>query len=204
MKLPGKTCLLLILLVLMNVTLQAQKKPYSPGYIVTMEGDTLEGWVKDRSSGTFTKLYARIRFKSGNSFLKRKYSPDQILGYACNGQVYETVPLYEETAFFTFRYYVDENYDRSFLRLVSRDGPLSYYHWEYVDAESNYLDYIPLFYLYDSNQMVRVTQGILGLKKKRLSEYFFHCPELVEAIYSRKVDEIQEVYDFYLNQCADL
>jgi hypothetical protein len=204
MKLSGKAFLPLILLALLTLPLEAQKKSYSPGHIVTLEGDTLQGWIKDRSSGTFTELYSRIRFKAENAFFRKKISADEILGYACNGKVYETVPLCEASRFFTFRYYVDENYGRVFLRLVSREGPLSYYHWEYVDAESSYLDYIPLFYLYDSDQMVRVTQGILGLKKKRLGEYFYNCPELIDAIYSGQVNEIQEVYDFYLDHCADL
>ena len=50
--------------------------------------------------------------------------------------------------------------------------------------------------------MVRVTQGILGLKRKRLVEYFWDCPTLVQAIEKKKLNKIDEVYDFYLESCA--
>lgn len=203
MHLYKKKCLLLILMALLFIPLQAQKKGFFPGYVLTIEGDTLEGWVKDRSTGTFTELYSRIRFKSGNSAFRNRYSPDQILEYSCNGQVYESIPVYEESAFFQFRYYVDDRYKTVFLRVIAKDEPLTYYHWEYIDADSNYLDYTPLFYLDGSDQMVRVTQGILGLKRNRLMEYFRNCPELVDAIYSKKLNEIHKVYNFYLDHCID-
>jgi len=71
-----------------------------------------------------------------------------------------------------------------------------------VDSESNYLDYTPLFYKEGSDEMVRVTQGILGLKRKRLIEYFWDCPELAQAIDKKELNEIDEVYNFYLENCA--
>jgi len=50
--------------------------------------------------------------------------------------------------------------------------------------------------------MVRVTQGILGLKRKRLIEYFWDCPDLVQAIEKKELNEIHEVYNFYLEYCV--
>lgn len=197
-----KYCLLLFLLTFMFMSLFAQKKDYYTGYIVTLDGDTLEGWIKDRSSGSFTELHPRIRFKSGNSLFRKKFGPDQILGYSCKNQVYESRPLYEESSFFSFRYYLNNSYKPVFLRVMARDEPLTYYHWEYVDDDSGYLDYIPLFHLDGSDQMVRVTQGILGLKRKRLIEYFRDCYKLGIAIYNKELNGIEEVYDFYLNQCV--
>ena len=194
--------ILIILIAFTIIPAHAQKKGYSPGYIINLEGETVEGWVKDRSSGTFIDLYKRIRFKPDKSLLKRKFSPDEILGYGINNQHFESVPLYEETAFFKFRYYVHEDYDRIFLKVVSMNADLTYFHWEYVDSESNYLDYTPLFYREGSDEMVRVTQGILGLKRKRLIEYFWDCPELAQAIDKKELNEIDEVYDFYLERCV--
>jgi hypothetical protein len=51
--------------------------------------------------------------------------------------------------------------------------------------------------------MVRITQGILGLKRNRLMEYFQDCWDLVEAIREKQLNEIYEVYDFYNNNCAE-
>ena len=194
--------ILWILLAFMLIPLQAQKNGYSRGYIINSEGETIEGQVKDRSSGTFIELYKRIRFKPDNAPFKKKYSPDEILGYGINDQHFESVPIYEETAFFRFRYYLDESYDRVFLKVISWNADLTYFHWEYVDSDSNYLDYTPLFFRNGSNEMVRVTQGVLGLKRKRLSEYFWDCPTLVQSIEKKELNEIYEVYDFYLERCA--
>jgi hypothetical protein len=193
--------ILLLLVASSIIPAHAQKKGYSQGYIINSEGNTVEGWVKDRSSGSFFDLYKRIRFKAEGALLKRKYSPDEILGYGINNQHFESVALIEESAFFKFKYYLHEGNDRIFLKLISSNDDLTYYHWEYVDGDSNYLDYIPLFYRSGSNEMVRVTQGSLGLKRKRLVEYFWDCPDLVVAIEKKKLKEIHEVYNFYLERC---
>lgn len=192
---------ILILFALFSLPLQAQKKGFHQGYIINSEGETIDGWVKDRSDGTFIKLYSRIHFIPDNSRGKRKYSPADILAYGYNNQHFESMPLREESDFFQFRYYLDESNDWVFLRIVSRNRDLTYYHWEWIDGESNYLDYTPLFYRAGSSEMVRVTQGILGLKRNRLMEYFQNCPDLVRAIETKKLRETHEVFDFYIDHC---
>jgi hypothetical protein len=188
----------LILLACMILPLHAQKKGYSKGYIITLEGETIDGRVKDRSSGTFLELYSKIRFKADDARVSKRYSPEEILAYGADNQHFESLPIYEESAFFKFRYYLHESHSWSFLKLIARDGDLSYYHWEYVDGDSNYLDHIPLLYREGSSEMVRVTQGVLGLKRKRLIEYFQDCPDLAMAIHEKELNGIWEVYDFYV------
>ena len=197
-----KKYILLILVSLMIIPAHAQKKGYSKGYIINSEGETVEGWVKDRSNGPFIDLYTRIRFKPDNAVIRRKYSPDEILGYGLNDQYFESMPLAEESAFFKIRYYLDDRNHRVFLKVISWEGDLTYYHWEYMDDESNYVDYIPLFYRAGSDEMVRVTQGILGLKRNRLIEYFRDCPALVQAIENKELSEIDEVFNFYIERCG--
>jgi hypothetical protein len=198
----ARRCMLLIILAFTILPAHAQKKGYSAGYIIDADGETVEGWVKDRSSGPFLELYTRIRFKPNNNSLRRKYSPDEIQGYGTGDQNFESVPLAEESAFFKFRYYLDESSARVFLKVISRSECLTYYHWEYVDEESSYLDYIPLLYRTGSGEMVRVTQGILGLKRNRLMDYFRDCPELVHAIENKELNETGEVFNFYTEHCA--
>ena len=183
------------------IPLEAQKKGYSEGYIITWQGDTLHGWVKDRSPEPFVDLYPRIRFKTDKRWFKKKYGPDEISGYGYGDSRFESLPLREESAFFRFRYYLDEGGSRVFLKVVSRNGPLTLYYWEYIDGESNYVDHIPLFHKRYSPEMVRVTQGMLGLKRNRLVEYFQDCPDLVWAIQEKRVNGIEEVYNFYLLHC---
>lgn len=198
-----KRILYLLLLLFLFQPVQAQKKGYSAGYIINREGDTLKGWVKDRSTGPFEDLYGKIRFRPEQAWFKKKFGPDEILGYGYGDKSFESVPIREESAFFKFRYYVDEAYGSVFLKVISRNDPLTYYHWEYIDGESNYVDHVPLFHKNYSPEMVRVTQGVLGLKRNRLMEYFQDCPLLVQAIETRELKEIMEVYSFYLTHCLD-
>ena len=193
--------LLLILFALMIIPAHAQKKGFSRGYIINNENETIEGWVKDRSSGTFMELYSKIRFKADNARTKRKYSPDDIQGYGANNQHYISLALMEESVFLMPNYYIDENSDRVFLRIIAKNDKLNYYHWEYIDGESNYLDYIPLFHKTGSYKMVRASQGLLGLKRKKLMAYFADCPELVRAIENKELKKINEVFDFYTDFC---
>lgn len=194
--------ILLTLFAFIILPTHAQKKGYFGGYIINPEGDTIEGQVKDRSTGTFLDLYTKIRFKQDKVHFKKKYNPDKILGYGLNNQHFESVPLLEESMFLQSRYYVEESSKRVFLRVISKNKNLTYYHWEYVDSESNYLDYTPLFYRSGSDEMVRVTQGIFGLKKNKLIEYFRDCPDLAQAIEKKELSEIAEVYDFYIEHCG--
>jgi hypothetical protein len=193
--------LMMILLAFVFMSVHAQKKGYSRGYVVHYKGDTLKGWIKDRSSGTFLDLYPQIRFKPENALFRRKYGPDEILAYSATAQIYESVPLREEAAFFRFSYPIHPGNAKVFLRVVSRAKGLTYYQWEYVDGDSNYLDYIPLFYRNGAQEMVRVTQGILGLKRNKLIGYFNDCPDLVFAIQAKQLNDIDEVFDFYVNRC---
>lgn len=193
--------LMLILVAFVITSAQAQKKDFYRGYIITPEADTLEGWVKDRSSGTFMKLYTRIHFKADKGG-KRKYGPGDILAYSANGQLFESVPVVEASEFFKFTYPVNEGNEAVFLKVIARGADLTYYHWEYIDAESNYLDYIPLFYRDGFGEMVRVTQGILGIKRNKLSSYFSDCPDLVQAIQAKQLDGVFEVYNFYVDRCG--
>lgn len=192
----------LFLLAFLILPVHAQKKGYARGYIINSEGETIEGWVKDRSSGTFMELYSQIRFKPDNARSKKKYGPAEILGYGLNDQHFESHALKEESAFFQFRYYLNERNDRVFLRVIARNADLTYYHLEYIDGDSNYLDYTPLFHRYGSREMLRITQGIFGLKRDRLMEYFRDCPELTKALENKQLKEINEVFNFYVEQCA--
>lgn len=203
MRIHYRRYLILLLFACMATSAYAQKKDYYRGYIIQTEGDTLEGWVKDRSSGTFPDLYARIHFRADKARGKRKYGPRDILAYNVYGQLFESVPVYEESEFFRFRYPVGEGYERVFLKVIERNGDLTYYHWEYIDGDSNSIDYIPMFYREGFHEMVRVTQGFLGLKRNKLTAYFSDCPDLVHAIEAKQVKDINEVYNFYVDHCVN-
>jgi hypothetical protein len=170
---------------------------FSEGYIITLKGDTIQGRVKDRSDGFRTKLYAKIRFRP-NGGITRKLSPRQIRGYYSEGS-----GLYESQWIETQRRFLRTDYfsitgvgQKRFLKVVVR-GKLSLYHLEFPDFDNGNIDYLQLFRLEGENRFVRASQGILGLKKKLLSDYFKNYPELVERINSGSLKSAYEVALFF-------
>ncbi len=196
--------LMFIILGTLAIPVNAQKKGYTIGYVITLEGDTLQGFVKDRSFGPFAELYTKIRFKSKKLRFKRKFRADDIQGYGYKGKYFEAVPLREESSFFKFRYYANPGSQRVFLKVIEKNQFLTYYHWEYVHDDNNYLDYVPLFYLKDDHEMVRISQGIFGVKRKQLSAYFKDCPKLVHGIKRKELNSAQEIFEFYNDQCGTI
>lgn len=193
----------LLLLFWSLLPLNAQKNGFEQGYVISLEGDTLLGQVKDRSREPFVELYRKIRFKPDGRSSRRKYRPKDITGYGACGRDYESVPLWEESSFFKFRYYLDPNAEKVFLLVLRRQAGLTYYRQEFIYDDNNYLDFYPLFHRDGYSEMVRVTQGVLGLKRKRLMEYFNDCDELVKALYSKELKEAHEVYNYYLEFCPE-
>lgn len=196
-----RTIQLLGVFFLISLNLFAQRD-YEEGYIVTLTNDTLYGSVRDRETGAYPRILKKIRFKEENSRSRKKYNASQIMGYKTGNRVYESFGIKQESQFLRIRYVIAPTHKKTFLRAVQK-GTLSYYYWEYADSESNTLEYIPLFHIEGRAEMVRATQGILGLKKKALSEYFVHCPALVQRINEREIRTPEDVIEFYGNNCGD-
>jgi len=168
---------------------------YEPGYIITNSNDTIKGFVKDRKSYPFGKLYEKIRFK--NSSEKRKYSPKQILGYKQGNRVFESLWLEISAALINENYMNEPNVgEKQFLK-VDLKGFLTLYQLEIIDPDSDYIDQIPLFKRNGENYLIRVTQGMFGLKKRNLQTYFKNCPELIEKIEYQELKTPLEIALFY-------
>jgi len=169
---------------------------FEQGYVITNTNDTLFGYIKDRQVPPFGKLYKRIRFNCGNHF-KKRYGPYQIKEYKKGNEVYQSIWLEVYYDFFREEYVsLPHRGEKKFVKIVEK-GYLNYYQLEYEDAESGYVEKIDLFKRADKNSLVRVTQGIFGLKKKRLSEYFYDCPELVYKIHSGELSSPIAIVQYY-------
>lgn len=192
----SKGPLYFILAILMLPLSAFAQNDYHNGYIITIKNDTIEGRVKDRKSPPFGRLYKKIRFKRKNIFA-RKYEPDKILGYKQGDNQYETRWIEVSNSFFRETYSsIPNSGERHFFKVVIR-GYLTYYQWEYEDGESDYISSIDLFKREDEPVLTRVTQGIFGLKKKKLAKYFGDCPELVAKIQNKEFKDPVEVINFY-------
>lgn len=178
---------------------QAQND-FQEGYIVTTSNDTLYGLVKDRRTGAFSGLYRKIRFKGKGG--KKKYSPKEILSYTRGGTTFETFQLISTGTIFDDGYRISTRGEFQYLRVVEK-GHLSYYLLEYEEEDSAYIDTIAYFKKRNEDKLVRVNQGLFGLKRKKLTTYFSDCPELAERIRTKQVKHPIDIVHFYNNWKAN-
>lgn len=191
---------LTLLFLLGSSELRAQKKGYYEGYIITLEGDTLRGFIKDRQPGPFEQLYTKVRYKK--KWQKKKFRPDQIRGYGYNQLHFESVAIEEDASFFRFNYKTDPSQKPIFLKVVWRSPDLILYEWEFVHDDNDYLDSFPLFYRPQEDRWVRVTQGIFGLKRKKLVPFFLDCPQLALGIQTKTINTLTEILEAWEGLCA--
>ena len=99
--------------------------------------------------------------------------------------------------FFQEKYTSIHNSGKKYFLKVIVKGYLTYYQWEFKEQESDYIWSKSLYKRKDDHSLVRVTQGILGLKKKSLAVYFQDCPELVYKIENGELKDPVEIAKFY-------
>jgi hypothetical protein len=171
---------------------------FERGYIVLNNNDTLYGVVKDRNDGT---LFEKIRFKDNRGKVKR-YTADDLLAYKVGINTYESLWYAEENEFLKFNYYSRPGYGRKvFLKILAK-GHLSCYAKEFMYDDNNFIDQFELFLRDGEKTMARATQGIFGLKKKRLSNYFWDCPILVKKINHDSINTPLNVVSYYNEFCG--
>ena len=191
--------LLFFLLTVIPLGLYAQRH-YEPGYVVLTSGDTLYGKIKDRKPEPFGKIYKKIRFRDGGWFAK-KYVPSELMSYKAGERTYESSWLSYELSIFGSRLIsVPGRGNKQFLRVLVK-GPLNYYSLETEDHDSGYYRDIPYLKREDKREIVRATQGIFGLKRKLLAEYFDDCPAMVKALEEKEIRSVFEVVELYQRRC---
>lgn len=172
------------------------QKGFEEGYVVTRSKDTLYGKIRDRKSGAFSSLYKKIKFRGKKG--KSKYSPKEIIAYKIGAFHFESLPIVHHGWFFDEQLTVSLNGDFQFLKVIAK-GHLSYYLMEFEDPDSGSIDTTGFFKKSDGSTLVRVNQGIFGLKRKKLAAFFSDCPELSQKIQTKQIKTPLEIVDFYNN-----
>ena len=107
----------------------------------------------------------------------------------------------EKMVFINPRYDINpQNGERYFLREISK-GKLSHYHLEWFEQGESRLMWMDLLKKEEDPFFIRATQGLFGLKKKVLINYFQNCPDLKEQIEQKQLNSVEQVVDFYNNYC---
>ncbi|KAA2219361.1 hypothetical protein [Maribacter flavus] len=180
-RLPVRQTYFLSFLFIFSVNIseiQAQEV-YLPGYVVTLKGDTLIGNVSDRKMGPFGGIHAKIKFKGNGR--KKRYSADNIQSYRKGDSIYRSFNLDGE--------------DR-FLRLEV-EGVVSLDKFELQEQGEGMVMDIAYLKKRDNPTLVRADQGLLGLKRNLLIQFFSDCPPLADKIRSKEFKFPYQVVNFY-------
>ncbi len=157
----------------------AAQDDYQQGYVVTNTNDTLHGMVRDRKTGAFGEIYDKIRFKSKGR--KKRLAPNDILGYKIGNTEFKSLFLENEL---------------TFLKVAS-EGYVSHYKYELQEQGEQLVIDIDYLQKGKNSSLTRATQGLLGLKRRRLANLFSDCHELVEKMQNKEFKYVFEVVDFY-------
>ena len=174
-------------------------------YLALNSGDTLFGTVKHVDQrGMSPKFYKKIRLTDSRS-KRKKYKRNDVSAFRVNNTSYEGFWLYQSSQLIVFlnpKYDIDsQNGERYFLRVISK-GQLSHYLLEWWDQEGSSLSWMDLLKKEEDQYFLRATQGIFGLKRKALANYFFNCPDLKDQIEQKRIKEVWQVVDFYNRNCT--
>lgn len=173
---------------------------YQNGYVVTNQNDTIYGQLRDRSPEPFGRIFRKVRMK-GFWIFEKRYSPYDLKSYKTEYYIYESIwyDSYSEL-FSVFHVSIAGQGKKVFMRLAV-DGEVNLYWDEYRDPDSGYEEAIPFFRKENSEEMVRVTQGILGFKKKYLANLFADCPDLVNRMDEGFFKTPEEMANYYNEKC---
>jgi hypothetical protein len=173
------------------------QKGFLPGYVVTLKGDTLYGNVKDRKENFSAVLFTKIKFTQGG-LIRKKFGADKLIAYRRGTDDFESHWMDQQRERFREQFYSRTGEGKQvFLKRIVSGEYLRYYQFEFIDQEADLFESVPLFKRTADDYFVRVSQGVLGLKKKRLSEYFRDYPELAEQIRAGTLHDPREIVQRY-------
>lgn len=172
--------------------------------LVLNTGDTLYGNVEYINlKGVNPEFYKKIRITDENR-KKRQFKQKDVSAFKADGKIYESYWLSQSSDKIVLvnpKYDIDpQNGTQYFLRLI-RKGELSHYQWEWWEQGESTSMWMDLLRKKEDQFFIRATQGLLGLKKKVLADYFMNCPELKEKIEKKELNEVWQLVDFYNDNC---
>jgi len=173
---------------------------YQNGYVVTNQNDTIYGQLRDRTPEPFGKIFKKVRMK-GFWFLETRYGPYDLKSYKIGNDVYQSIWYDSYTKLFSVFYVSSPGQGKKVFMRLAADGYVNLYWDVFRDPDSGYEMEIPFFQKRNSEELIRVTQGVLGFKKKHLANLFADCPDLVRRLNNNLFETPEEMANFYNSNC---
>ena len=173
-------------------------------YLVLQSGDTLVGEVAHiAENGVGRDFYRKIRIRT-LAGKKKKFHRQDVRAFRSDGQVYEQFRLSQHSNRIVLvnpKYDMDPSGERYFLRQISK-GALNHYALEWFEQGEATLYSMDLIQKEGDMFLMRANQGLLGLKKKVVSEYLYNCSDLVEKVNKQDLTNVTDVVAYYNYHCG--
>lgn len=170
---------------------------YEQGSVTLKNGTILYGDVANIKHGFRDKLLDGVRIKTNGKILAKKYRPRQISGYTIGDRQFVSWRVQRSNSIFQESYTVNAGNEYLIFELY-RTGHVAIL-LAYFTDDDMWIQSTPYLMKENDVLIVRATQGVLGLKRKLLADYFRECPELVELIRDKKITTPTQVAIFYNN-----
>jgi hypothetical protein len=178
-------------------------------YLVLYPNDTLFGKVSYLDDNdAWHRFYRKVRIEGENG-KRKKFARKLIRSFRAADAVYESFYLIQESPEWPKIFLVNPYYEidpekgsHYFLKRIRKDR-LSGYELEWIDEDNSSLRSFSLLKKAKDSYLVRADQGIFGLKKKVLFEYFSDCAELQNALEQDEVDRVDQLLEFYNSRCGE-
>jgi hypothetical protein len=195
-----------IFLILFNSFCLNAQNQENADYLVLKTGDSIFGTVEYiNHKGVSPKYYKKIRVRNAEG-KRKKYNKKEVSVIRVDKVIYEAFWLVQtnqmNNIFSSVYYIVPKKGELYFLRLIS-NGVLSHYHLEWYEQGESSLMWMDLLKKEEDQFFIRATQGIFGLKRKALANYFEDCPDLKAKIIQKQINEVWQVVDYYNNNCTN-
>lgn len=197
--------LIAIFLLLCTGNTHAQDK-YINDYVALYTEDTIYGNVEYINESK-RQFHNKIRIKDHNGKQKR-YSRKEVVAFRKDNEYYVSFWLKQPSLSFNFKSFVNPFYnidmkkgEQHFLKLI-QFGNLSRYELEWFEQAETRLHVMTLFKKADDIFLIRADQGIFRLKTKVLLDYFKDCITLQEKIRDKVFKKVEEIVEFYNDNCS--
>lgn len=166
---------------LVSVAGVAQETGYHPGAIITRDNERIEGLIKNVNLVP-ARILEKIKFKRAEGEKVTAYSPDELLAYEFNGDLYLSKKTQKGEAIFVKKF---NNGQLVLYGALTFDGSASYH--------VRFIPYIQL----DNDQHIRKVQK--SSFEKQMLEYLKDAPRVCRLISERalKWKDIGEVVVLY-------
>ena len=195
---------ILALIILSSCCLPLLAQPAD--YLVLTSGDTLYGQVQFLAPPASDRVYLK-KISLITSKQKTKFRLKEISAIHSNSTTYRLFRLENKVALpnpFREYFHLNGNEGQLYVLKLIQQGQLSHYEWQWKEQGESTLTSTDLFIKSNDDYFIRATQGLLGLKRKALADYFTDCPELVRLLQEKQLNTPAQVVNFYNRQCSSL